>query len=131
VATAFGVSGAWFVTYHLSLVTQLLLLNPATLDVVLNPGVISILQHCCNLTHRLCRIEQQLNIVYYDLATRYICGGNLHPDLDTTCTFRRENSHAYSEAFTQLLCIASEVKAISKVGTVSVDGTKVKVAANT
>ena len=73
------------------------------------------------------KIEQA---TYHDIASRYICGGNLHPDHDTICTFRRENSKAFSEAFTQLLCIASEVKAISKVGTVSVDGTKVKAAAS-
>jgi len=73
------------------------------------------------------KIEQA---TYHDIASRYICGGNLHPDHDTICTFRRENSKAFSEAFTQLLCIASEVKAIRKVGTVSVDGTKVKAAAS-
>ena len=73
------------------------------------------------------KIEQA---TYYDLATRYICGSNLHPDHDTICTFRRENSRAFSEAFTQLLCIASELKAIRKVGSVSVDGTKVKAAAS-
>lgn len=67
---------------------------------------------------------------YFDLASRYICGANLHPDHDTICTFRRENSKAFSEAFTKLLCIASETKVIAKVGTVSVDGTKIKAAAS-
>jgi len=67
---------------------------------------------------------------YYDLATRYICGGDLHPDHDTICTFRKKNAQAFSDAFLKLLCIASEIKAIKKVGSVSVDGTKVKAAAS-
>ena len=48
---------------------------------------------------------------------------------DTICTFRRENSAAIEEAFLQVLTLAKELK-ILKVGTVSVDGTKIDANAN-
>jgi len=57
------------------------------------------------------KIEQA---TYYDVASRYICGGDLHPDHHTICVFRRKNSEAFSDAFLKILCIASEMKAIKK-----------------
>ena len=54
---------------------------------------------------------------------------NTHPDHDTICTFRRENFAAIEETFLQVLTIAKELK-ILKVGTVSVDGTKIDANAN-
>jgi len=59
-----------------------------------------------------------------DVAVRYICG-NLHPDHDTICAFRVGNQRAISEAFLQVLLLAKEMNVL-KVGTVSVDGTKIK-----
>jgi hypothetical protein len=50
---------------------------------------------------------------------------NNHPDHDTICKFRRENSDAVAECFVKVLELARELKLL-KVGTVSVDGTKVK-----
>ena len=46
------------------------------------------------------------------------------PDHDTICTFRRNNFEAVAEAFLQVLLLAKELKLL-RVGTVSVDGTKV------
>jgi len=66
------------------------------------------------------RIERA---TYRDLAVRYLCA-DTHPDHDTICTFRRENFEAVSEAFLQVLLLARELKLL-KVGTISVDGTKV------
>ena len=59
-----------------------------------------------------------------DVAVRYICG-NLHPDHDTICAFRVGNEKAVSEAFLQVLLLAKEMNVL-KVGTVSIDGTKIK-----
>jgi transposase len=58
-----------------------------------------------------------------DVAVRYLTG-NTHPDHDTICTFRRENRPGVEAAFVQVLQLARELK-LTKVGTVSVDGTKV------
>ena len=63
-----------------------------------------------------------------DLGVRYIVG-NRHPDHDTICAFRRSNFNAVGEAFLQVLLMAKELRLL-RVGTVSVDGTKVDANAN-
>lgn len=60
---------------------------------------------------------------YRDIGVRYVTA-NCHPDHDTICTFRRENLAAVSESFLQVLLLAKELKLL-RVGTVSVDGTKI------
>ena len=65
------------------------------------------------------RIERA---TYRDIAVRFLTG-NTHPDHDTICTFRRENFDSVGEAFLQVLHLAREL-GLLKVGTVSVDGTK-------
>lgn len=60
---------------------------------------------------------------YRDIAVRYLCA-DTHPDHDTICKFRRENVEAISTSFVQVLQLARELKLL-KVGTISVDGTKV------
>jgi transposase len=67
------------------------------------------------------RIERA---TYRDIAVRYICA-NTHPDHDTICTFRRENRDAFAGAFLYVLKLAREMKLL-KVGTISVDGSKIK-----
>lgn len=66
------------------------------------------------------RIERA---TYRDVAVRYLTG-DTHPDHDTLCKFRRENEAALKEAFLQVLLLAKELKLL-KVGTVSVDGSKI------
>ena len=66
------------------------------------------------------RIERA---THRDLCVRYLTA-DTHPDHDTICKFRRENFEAVSEAFLQVLLLAKELKLL-RVGTVSVDGTKV------
>jgi transposase len=61
-----------------------------------------------------------------DVVVRYICGGNLHPDHDTICTFRRNNRELFEKAFVEVLLMAQETAGLRKVGTVSIDGTKIK-----
>ncbi|MBU0719502.1 MAG: IS1182 family transposase [Planctomycetes bacterium] len=67
------------------------------------------------------RIERA---TYRDVAVRFLTA-DTHPDHDTICTFRRENSEAVSEAFLQVLQLARSL-GVLKVGTVSVDGTHVR-----
>ena len=71
------------------------------------------------------RIEKA---TYRDVVVRFVAA-NTHPCFDTICTFRRENFAAIEEAFLQVLTLAKELK-ILKVGTVSVDGTKIDANAN-
>lgn len=59
-----------------------------------------------------------------DVSVRYLTG-DTHPDHDTICTFRRENLEAVHECFVNVLELASEI-GVLKVGTVSVDGTKIR-----
>ena len=65
---------------------------------------------------------------YRDIGVRYVAS-NCHPDHDTICTFRRDNSEAVAKAFEQVLLLAKELKLL-RLGTVSVDGTKVDANAN-
>ncbi len=62
---------------------------------------------------------------YEDVASRYICGGNAHPDHDTICTFRQQNAALFQEGFVKVLEYAREMKVLAKRGGVSVDGTKI------
>jgi Transposase DDE domain len=58
-----------------------------------------------------------------DVAVRFLCA-NLHPDHDSICTFRRENQAAFAAAFVTVLQLAHQLR-LTRVGTVSVDGTKI------
>ena len=58
------------------------------------------------------------------LAFRYICAGT-HPDHDSIATFRRRFAGPLAACFLQILLIARTMGAL-KLGTVSLDGTKVK-----
>lgn len=62
---------------------------------------------------------------YEDVASRYICGGAVHPDHDTICTFRRRNGELFKECFVKVLEYAREMGVLAKRGGVSVDGTKI------
>ena len=66
------------------------------------------------------RIE---HATWQNVAVRYICA-NTHPDHDTLCAFRRKNGPLIQETFVKILLLAREVKLL-KVGTVSIDGTKI------
>ena len=58
------------------------------------------------------------------LSFRYICA-NTHPDHDSIATFRRRFAKQLEACFVQILLIADTMGAL-KLGTVSLDGTKVK-----
>ena len=61
---------------------------------------------------------------YEDVAFR-IAAGNQHPDHDTLCRFRKRNLKAFQSLFTQVLQTACTMQLVS-LGTVSLDGTKIK-----
>jgi len=61
---------------------------------------------------------------YSDVAVRYLCA-NHHPDHDSICTFRRVNQAAFQAAFVTVLQLAHQLR-LTRVGSVSVDGTKLQ-----
>jgi len=62
---------------------------------------------------------------YEDVASRYICGGDAHPDHDTICAFRRNNGALFEESFVGVLEYARETGVLSRRGGASLDGTKI------
>ena len=71
------------------------------------------------------RIERA---THRDIGVRHV-SGNRSPDHDTIRAFRRNNFDAVGEVFLQVLLMAKEL-GLLRVGTVSVDGTKVDANAN-
>jgi len=61
---------------------------------------------------------------YRDIAVRCLTA-DTHPDHSTICAFRRANAAAIHAAFLHVLKLAREMK-ILKVGTISVDGTRIQ-----
>src|SRR5437016_6546078 len=59
-----------------------------------------------------------------DVAVRFLCA-NLHPDHSSICEFRVVNKAAFRAAFVSVLQLAQQLR-LSKVGAVSVDGTKIQ-----
>lgn len=58
------------------------------------------------------------------LSVRYLAG-NVHPDHDTICKFRRENFEAIAGCFLRVLELAREL-GLLRVGTVAIDGTRLR-----
>src|SRR3974390_1292442 len=59
-----------------------------------------------------------------DVAVRYLCA-NLHPDHSSICEFRVVNEAAFGAAFVSVLQLAQQLR-LTRVGAVSVDGTKIQ-----
>jgi transposase len=62
---------------------------------------------------------------YTDVALRYICGGEAHPDHSVICAFRKDNKEAFEETFTKILVLARQMKKLKQTGGASADGTKI------
>ena len=60
---------------------------------------------------------------YRDIGVRFVAADQ-HPDHDTIAAFRRDNARAFEAAFLQVLLLARE-SGLLKLGTVSIDGTKI------
>ena len=67
---------------------------------------------------------------YADVAVRFICGGDLHPDHSTIAEFRTVNRALFESCFVKVLELATTTGVLKKVGTVSVDGTKIAASAS-
>lgn len=61
---------------------------------------------------------------YSDVAVRYLCA-NYHPDHASICAFRTANEKAFQAAFVTVLQLAGQLR-VTKVGTISIDGTKIQ-----
>ena len=83
--------------------------------------MLALLIYC--YANRLFSSRQIEQATYHHVSVRYICG-NLHPDHDTIATFRRENAGLLEDCFLAVLQLARELKAFGRLGTISVDGTK-------
>lgn len=59
-----------------------------------------------------------------DVAVRYLCA-NHHPDHSSICEFRTANEQAFQAAFVTVLQMAQHLR-LTKVGTISLDGTKLQ-----
>jgi transposase len=79
----------------------------------------------CNGVFSSRRIE---DATYHHVGVRYLTG-DTHPDHDTIAKFRRENLAAVHACFVNVLEQAREI-GVLKVGTVSVDGTKMRASAS-
>jgi transposase len=88
------------------------------------PGMMLSLLVYCYATGRFSSREIEV-ATHSDVAVRYICGGEWHPDHDTICTFRRENRALFEECFVKVLAYAGQTKVLKKVGGISVDGSKI------
>ena len=66
------------------------------------------------------RIERA---THRDLGVRFVTA-NTHPDHDTIAAFRRQNRSAFEAAFLDILLMARQA-GLLRVGTVSIDGTKI------
>ncbi|GJD65760.1 IS1182 family transposase [Methylobacterium frigidaeris] len=60
---------------------------------------------------------------YRDIGVRFVAADQ-HPDHDTIAAFRWDNARAFEAAFLQVLLLARE-SGLLKLGTVSIDGTKI------
>ena len=60
---------------------------------------------------------------YRDIGARFIAA-NTHPDHDTIAAFRRANQAAFEAAFLEVLLLA-RASGVLRLGTVSIDGTKI------
>lgn len=88
------------------------------------PGMMLPLLIYCYATGRFSSREIEI-ATYSDVAVRYICGGDQHPDHDTICSFRRQNRALFEECFVKVLAFAGQMQVLKKVGGISVDGSKI------
>jgi hypothetical protein len=83
--------------------------------------MLALLIYCyANGIFSLRRIERA---TYRDVGARFIAA-NTHPDHDTIAVFRRTNKAAFEVAFLEVLLLAGAT-GVLKLGTVSIDGTKI------
>jgi transposase len=80
-------------------------------------------------SHRVTSSRRIEALCRTDIAFRVICGGGAAPDHVTIARFRAGLGDAASELFTQVLVLCARL-GMGKLGTVALDGTKVKASAS-
>jgi hypothetical protein len=71
-----------------------------------------------------CGVSRKIERATYEVMSFCFIAGNLHPDHDTLATFRRTFLPELKDLFVQILLLAQEA-GVLKLGTISLDGTKV------
>lgn len=90
------------------------------------PGMmLAVLVYC--YAHGIFSSRQIEQATYQHVSVRYLAG-DTHPDHDTIAKFRRDNAQLLRSVFVQLLRLA-QVSGLLKLGTIAIDGTKLKAAA--
>src|SRR5437588_12525061 len=72
---------------------------------------------------RVCGVSRKIERATYEAVPFRFIAGNLHPDHDTLATFRRTFLPELKVLFMQVFLLAQEA-GVLKVGTISLDGTK-------
>jgi transposase len=86
------------------------------------PGMmLGLLIYC--YAHQMFSSRKIERATYHHVSVRYLCG-NEHPDHDTIASFRRHNGVLLENCFLAVLELAKQLKAFSKLGVVSLDGSK-------
>ncbi len=71
-----------------------------------------------------CGVSRKIERATYEAVPFRFIAGNLHPDHDTLAAFRRTFLPELKDLFVQVLLLAQEA-GVLKLGTISLDGTKV------
>src|SRR6266536_6617387 len=79
---------------------------------------------CCMAMPPGCGVSRKIERATYEAVPFRFIAGNLHPDHDTLAAFRRTFLPELKDLFVQVLLLAQEA-GVLKLGTISLDGTKV------
>src|SRR5258708_37333914 len=89
-----------------------------------NPTLLKCCWACSCMAMLLeCGVSRKIERATYEAVPFRFIAGNQHPDHDTLATFRRVFLPELKELFVQVLLLAKEA-GVLKVGTISLDGTK-------
>src|SRR5437588_2764793 len=98
---------------------------PAMEPAVESPTLPKCCWACCSMAMRPgCGVSRKIEHATYEAVPFRFIAGNLHPDHDTLATFRRTFLPELKDLFVQVLLLAQEA-GVLKLGTISLDGTKI------
>src|SRR6266487_5778109 len=80
--------------------------------------------YCSMAMLQECGVSRKIERATYEVVPFRFIAGNLHPVHDTLATFRRTFLQELKELFVQVLLLAQEA-GVLKLGTISLDGTKI------
>src|SRR5437868_8591806 len=98
---------------------------PITDHAAENPTLLKCCWACCSMAmRRVCGVSRKIERATYEAVPFRFIAGNQHPDHDTLATFRRTFLLELKDLFVQVLLLAQEA-GVLKLGTISLDGTKI------